>query len=169
MRRAERGTTRLLDEIKDEPIILAHHPLCGRFDDHMLIISGRKVCRGCATVYPTALAAIVILVLLRSEFLPAFITSLVLFGSQLSRFFFSGGKASILFNVVLGASLASVIYSLIVCPPDLRLYVYPFVIVVYTSFQYLKGKRMLSQCESCPNRPSYPGCARGPGKDDCGK
>ncbi|MCG7844759.1 MAG: zinc-ribbon domain-containing protein [Methanomassiliicoccales archaeon] len=40
-----------MDELRNEPILLAHHPLCGRFDDHLLTIRGRKVCRSCGTAY----------------------------------------------------------------------------------------------------------------------
>jgi len=156
------GITRLLNEIRGEPILLAHHPLCGRFDDHLLTLRGRKVCRGCITVYPAALAAMILVLLLGPEFEPAFIGSLVLFAAQLVRFAWSGRWTSILFNVVLGASLALVLYSAIVCPPDLRLFVYPFIITVFVVFQYLKGRKMLSQCESCPERAAYPECARAP-------
>jgi len=33
------------------PYRLAHHPLCSKFDDHVYIIKGKKVCRGCVMLY----------------------------------------------------------------------------------------------------------------------
>jgi len=158
-----------MDELRNEPILLAHHPLCGRFDDHLLTIKGRKVCRGCITVYPSALVVLLSLFLLRLEFLPTFIGSLLLFGAQLLRFAWSGRLASILYNIILGASLAMVAYSAIICPPELRLFIYPFIIAVIVTFEVLKGRRMLSRCRECPDRPSYPKCARSPPNIENGK
>ena len=163
------GNIKLMDELRNEPILLAHHPLCGRFDDHLLTIRGRKVCRGCVTVYPAALVVLISMFMLQPEFLPAFILSLALFVAQLFRLTSSRRQMSILFNVMLGASLAMVAYSAIVCPVDLRMLVYPFIIVVIVSFEYLKGRRMLSCCKECPHRASYPKCARGPLNSENGK
>jgi hypothetical protein len=74
----------------------------------------------------------------------------------------SGRRVTVLFNMILGASLGLVIYSAVVCPSDLRSFVYPFIIAVIVIFEYLKGRRMLSRCRECPDRASYPKCARGP-------
>ena len=150
-----------MDELRNEPILLAHHPLCGRFDDHLLTIRGRKVCRGCVTVYPTFLAMLVLLFMGRPAFEVAFFASLFQFSVQLLRFVTSGPGISIFFNTVLGSSLAFATYSAIICPPDLRIYVYPFIITVIVVFEYLKGRRMLKRCKECSDRALYPKCARG--------
>jgi len=152
---------KFVEELRNEPILLAHHPLCGKFDDHMLNIKGRKVCRGCVTVYPTAILIFISMLFIRLEFELAFMVSLMLFGIQLLRFLYSGHLISIAFNILLGSSLASVLYSAIICPADLRIYVYPFIAVVIVSFEYLKGKRMLDKCHKCPEHGSFPKCARG--------
>lgn len=150
-----------MDELRNEPILLAHHPLCGRFDDHLLTIRGRKVCRGCVTVYPALMVMLVLLFMGRPTFEAAFIASLFLFSFQLLRFVMSGRKVSIIFNMVLGSSLALALYSAIVCQPDLRTHVYPFIITVIVVFELLKGRRMLKRCKECPDLASYPRCARG--------
>ena len=155
------GDIKFMDELRNEPILLAHHPLCGRFDDHLLTIRGRKVCRGCVTVYPAFLLMLALLFMGRPTFEAAFFASLFQFSFQLLRFVISGRGISILFNMVLGSSLAFATYSAIVCPPDQRIYVYPFIITVIVVFEYLKGKRMLKKCEECPAHASYPKCARG--------
>ncbi len=142
--------------------MLAHHPLCGRFDDHLLTIRGRKVCRGCISVYPTFAVVLVLLFMAQPEFAVAFYASLFLFAIQLLRFHIHGRGWSILFNMILGSSLALVIYSAMVCPPELRIYVYPFIIAVIVIFQYFKGRRMLKRCRECSSYVSYPRCARAP-------
>lgn len=153
---------KFIDELRNEPILLAHHPLCGRFDDHLLTVRGRKVCRGCITVYPTFAVILLLLFLGRPEFLPAFAGSLIVFAAQLMRFLIKGRGWSIFFNAALGSSLALVAYAALVCPSELRVFVYPFILTVIVVFEYLKGKRMLNQCKECPDRANYPRCARGP-------
>jgi len=119
------------------------------------------VCRGCVTVYPTFLVMFVLLFMGRPSFEAAFFASLFQFSIQLLRFVKSGRAVSIFFNLILGSSLAMAVYSAIVCPPDLRIYVYPFILTVIVVFEYFKGKRMLNKCKECQDRASYPQCARG--------
>ncbi|MCX6650656.1 MAG: hypothetical protein NT131_03240 [Methanomassiliicoccales archaeon] len=153
---------KFLDELRSEPILLAHHPLCGKFEDHLLNIRGRRVCRGCLTVYPIALLLALVLYLVRPDFWSALIIALALYGVQLLRFLSKGQGASIVFNLMLGSSLASIIYSAIVCPAELRIYLYPFIAAVILSFEYLKGMRVLARCRDCPNYSSFPKCVTGP-------
>ncbi|MDD1772609.1 MAG: hypothetical protein LUQ09_06775 [Methanomassiliicoccales archaeon] len=152
---------KFVDELRNEPILLAHHPLCGKFDDHMLNIKARKVCRGCVTVYPTAILVLILFLLVRPGFEPSFIMALVLFGIQLIRFVSSGHKTAITFNMVLGSCLAITVFSVITCPSDLRIFLYPFIIVVAVIFIYLKSRRMFSRCHNCSNYGSFPECVRG--------
>lgn len=42
------------------PYRISHHPLCDNFNDHVFIIRGKKVCRGCALFYPGVLLATII-------------------------------------------------------------------------------------------------------------
>jgi hypothetical protein len=163
------GNMKLLDELRNEPILLSHHPLCGKFDDHLLKIRGKKVCRGCVTVYPTAALLFLTLWLVRPGFQSVLMLALVLFGIQLMRFQSSGHLMAIMFNLMLGSSLASIIYSAIVCPPDLRALLYPFIAAVILGFEYLKGRRILSRCRNCPDHGSFPECIRGPAELRAGK
>ncbi len=36
-----------------DPLKFAHHPLCETFSNHVFIIRGRKLCRGCTMFYPS--------------------------------------------------------------------------------------------------------------------
>lgn len=42
------------------PYRLAHHPLCSKFDDHVYIIKGKKVCRGCVNMYSGFLVGLIV-------------------------------------------------------------------------------------------------------------
>jgi hypothetical protein len=154
--------TKLFDELRSEPILLAHQPLCGRYDDHLIEVRGRKVCMGCATVYPAVLGAFPALAWVRPGFLPSFVLSLALFAVQPLRFVSSHGRARTFLNALLGCSLAAALYSAIACPSELRILVYPFIAAVIVGFEYLKGRRALSRCQGCPARAAFPRCVREP-------
>ncbi len=154
--------TKLFDELRREPILLAHHPLCGRYDDHFIEIGGRKVCRGCATIYPVALGVFLALAWVRPGFMPSFVLSLALFALQLLRFASSRGRMRTVLNVLLGSSLAAALYSAIACPSELRILLYSFIGAVIVSFEYFKGRRAFSRCQGCPVRAAFPRCVREP-------
>lgn len=153
---------RFRQEIRNEPIILAHHPLCGRYDDHFFIIRGRKVCRGCLTVYPTAAVGAIALILLGiTDFEVLLIASLALFSVNLSRLVLKRTKwSNVVFNVILGLCLSTTIFSMLNCPAGLVPLYYPFVIAVYFSFMIYRGHRMLKGCRQCPHYASFPACFR---------
>jgi len=152
---------RLLQELRNEPLILAHHPLCGRFDDHFLRIGERRLCRGCFTVYPSAVVLLIVLLLLEMPFSSYFVLALMLFAAQLPRFLPSLRGLTVPFNFLLGGSLAAILASMLVCPANLRALFYPFVIAVIVAFMYLKGRRVLATCRGCTDHDSFPACARG--------
>ena len=65
------------------PYRLAHHPLCSKFEEHVYIIKGKKVCRGCLNLYSgmifgLILAPIVVFVL-HINFWIAFIATNIMF------------------------------------------------------------------------------------------
>lgn len=154
---------RLRSELRNEPIVLAHHPLCGRYDDHFFIISGRKVCRGCLTVYPSAIVAFVVLVLLGVEdFYLLYGTAFVLFLINFLRIVFHRSKASnIAFNIMLGTVLALTVQALLHCPDDAKMFFYPFTLVAAAIFMGLRGHRLFSKCKKCPEYHRYPKCFSG--------
>ncbi len=151
---------KLRSEIRNEPIVLAHHPLCGRYDDHFFIIRGRKVCRGCLTVYPTAAVGVIALLLLNySDFTGLFFLALALFIANLTRLVLNRSKASnLIFNVLLGLCLSVTIFSALNCPGDLVLLFYPFVIATYLVFMFYRGMRMYNGCKRCPDYGMFPTC-----------
>lgn len=151
---------KFFSEIKNEPIVIAHHPLCGKYDDHFFCIKGRKVCRGCLTVYPSAtLGLIIILMFAITDFYLLFYTSLALFSLNLLRLVLNRTTMSnMIFNVILGGCLSTIISSALYCPEDKILLFYPFVVTVFLIFMSYRGLRMLHNCKICPNYSMFPSC-----------
>lgn len=144
-----------------EPMVLSHHPLCGRFDDHVFVLRGRKVCRGCATAYPAAIVALLALMAVRP--LPydgLFFLSVVAFILNLGRFLVTRRiMTDVLFNSLLGVSLAAVIASALTAPSGERTVIAAVAVFVFIAFNLLKGYRMFSTCRRCPSSPRFPDCS----------
>ncbi|MFA5313720.1 MAG: hypothetical protein WC375_10480, partial [Methanomassiliicoccales archaeon] len=138
-------------------------PLGGGYDDHFFVISGRKVCRGCLTVYPSALVAFTVLVLLGVEdFYLLYETALALFLVNFLRMVFHRSKmTNVLFNVMLGTVLALTVQALLHCPDDAKLFFYPFTLISAAMFMGLRGMRLFSKCKKCPEYHRYPKCFAG--------
>lgn len=152
---------RTVSRIDRDPIILSHHPLCGRFDDHVFKVRGRSVCIGCATVYPSAL--VTALVLLGVGPVPFSIVSAIALSSfavNLLRFLAKSHRLSVLFNAGLGVSSGAALFSTAYAPEDLRLVVVLVVIAVAAVFSLLKGYRVFTKCKSCEHYPEFPSCCR---------
>lgn len=150
---------RLLTKIDSDPIILSHHPLCGKFDDHVFKIGGRHVCIGCATVYPSAIiTALLLSIANSSSFAIAFPIALSSFALNMMRFLSKSHRLSILFNTSLGVSLGASLLSAIHAPENLQLAVVLGGLAVAFSFSFLKGYRVFATCKSCPRYREFPSC-----------
>ena len=150
---------RILSKIDRDPIILSHHPLCGKFEDHVFMIRGRYVCIGCATVYPSAILAVLLLSIMHStSFEIAFPIALSAFALNLIRFLSKSHRLSILFNACLGASLGASLLSAIHAPENLQLAVVFVGLAVAFSFSFLKGHRVFATCKRCPSYREFPAC-----------
>lgn len=150
---------RLRSSIVRDPILLSHHPLCGKFDDHVFKIRGRHVCIGCTTVYPSAVVAAVILIVSgQTSFGIVFPVALLSFAVNLTRLLVRSHRFSVLFNACLGVSLSASILSAFHAPEGLQL---PIIIVglsVAFSFSLLKGYRVFAVCKSCERYGEFPSC-----------
>ncbi len=152
-------TRRIVSRIDSDPIILSHHPLCGRFDDHVFKIRGRYVCIGCATVYPSALVtALLLLIMSPISFSIIFPISLSFFAMNLMRLLTKNHRFSILFNACLGISLGAALFSAIYAPEGLQLAVVIAGLAVVISFSFLKGRRVFATCKSCQRYREFPSC-----------
>lgn len=151
---------RIVSRIDSDPIILAHHPLCGRFDDHVFRIRGRAVCLGCATVYPSALVTSLLLLIVGPvSFSVVFPIALSFFALNLVRFVRRGHRLSVLFNISLGISAGAAVFSGVYAPGDLQLAVIASGLAVVVSFSFLKGRRVFATCKSCPRYREFPHCS----------
>jgi hypothetical protein len=146
--------------IDKEPLALAHHPLCGRFEDHFFHVGGRRLCIGCFTVYPTALSILVVLFLVNNQdFIGSLSIAVVLLVFDLLRFLpHRTHRAAPLFNIVLGISLGAAIWSLIIAPGEAFLLDALFVFSVASIFSFLKGWLVLKKCKGCEEYARFPKC-----------
>lgn len=152
---------RMASRIDRDPIILSHHPLCGRFDDHVFKVRGRSVCIGCSTVYPSALVtALVLLGVGPVPFSTVIAIALSSFAVNLLRFLVKGHRLSVLFNAGLGMSVGAALFSAVYASEDLRLVVVLVAIAVGAVFSLLKGYRVFATCKSCEHYPEFPSCCR---------
>lgn len=152
-------TRRLLSTIDNDPIILSHHPLCGKYDDHLFKIRGRYVCIGCLTVYPSAVITVLLLTILNSSsFTIVFPIALTFFALNLMRFLSKSHRLSILLNACLGISLGACLLSAIHAPENLQLAVVFGGLAIAISFSFVKGRRMLATCKSCQRYQEFPHC-----------
>ena len=151
---------RFIEGLK-EPIVLSHHPLCGRFDNHVFEIKGRKVCRGCITAYPVAIISLIIILIFRPfSYDILFISSVVAFIINLGRFLIKRNVATdIIFNSLLGISLAAVVTSALTAPPEMRTIIAAIAVFTFIAFNLFKGYRMFSTCRSCPHSSQFPDCS----------
>ena len=150
---------RILSVIDKDPIILSHHPLCGKFDDHVFRIRRRHVCIGCATVYPSAIvAALSLWIVNSSSFVFLFSAAVVSFSFNLMRFAIKSHRYSVLFNIFLGISLGASVLSAIYAPGDLQLAVVLIVLGTAASFSVVKGHRVMATCKSCERYREFPYC-----------
>jgi len=145
--------------IDKDPIILSHHPLCGKFDDHMFKIRGRYICIGCVTVYPSAVVTLLLLSIMNmNSFVIAFPIALSSFAVNLLRFLEKNHRLSLILNVILGVSVGASLLSAVNAPNNIQLAVILVVVTVAFSFMFFKGHRVLARCKSCQRYPEFPSC-----------
>jgi hypothetical protein len=149
----------MISAIDKDPIILSHHPLCGKFDDHVFKIRGRYVCIGCMTVYPSAIVTVLLLSITNmNSFGIAFPIAVSSFAVNMMRYLSKSHRFSVPFNMILGVSVGASLLSAIYAPKDIQLAVILVGLAVAFSFEFLKGHRVLARCKSCQRYPEFPIC-----------
>jgi hypothetical protein len=152
----------LASKIDEDPILLSHHPLCGKFDDHMFKVRGRNVCIGCVTVYPSAVVSALLLAATGHDSLEfVVLVALLAFAANFPRFLVKGHRFSVLFNVFLGTSLGAALLAAVHAPDDIQLVVIVLGLAVGIAFSALKGHRVFATCKRCERYHEFPEC-RGP-------
>lgn len=151
---------RILSKLDAEPILLSHHPMCGRFGDHMFNIKGRAVCIGCVTVYPSALISLAFLLAAGiNSFGTLLYIAVAPFLLNLFRLVLKKRRVfSVFFNILLGVSLASSVLCIICAPDSIRIFVFLFVLAAASVFVFLKGMRVFMTCRRCLDYPNFPAC-----------
>ena len=133
------------------PIIIAHHPLCRRYDNHVVFIGKRRVCLGCTTIYPIFFATMFLLFALRSDlpyvnpvvyivagFLPVFLKAAPITNKLLK----------ILVNVVVGAGMALALFGIYILQVHWIFKVLFFIVLLFIT-SYVYYKRFLKHLKIC--------------------
>ena len=126
--------------IKDiGPFLLAHHPSCKYFDDHAIVVKGRRLCIGCTFLLPSFFILLLMFfysnVLLIISFRERLIFAFILMGLQLTSVLHLGRKNKVLkavVKVVTGIGIAIFTYTILTMNVSLSL---KLVILVF--FYYL--------------------------------
>jgi len=149
-----------------EPILLSHHPLCERFEEHVVTIKGVPLCRGCLIVYPTAAAVLLSLYLLRMhlhlthwEYL---IASFVFFSVNAARKLLAlkGAAVQNVSRACLGASLALAVMAVLRAPTfTSKAVVMTVVLASAITFNVVNGIKTLRTCRGCPDHANFPLCS----------
>lgn len=154
--------------IREDPIILAHHPFCDNFAGHTIQLRGYSVCLGCLFTYPSA--AVTIAVVLAFGYLGLPFTNIQLFGAGVVLFVVAllrkaldigreNQRLHIIFRVVLGVSLGLVLSAIIVSPDGTsRLVLLAVVVGVAIVYNVWNGRRSMGICRSCEQYPEFPNC-----------
>ncbi len=157
---------RLKEYFKNNPFLLAHHPSCDAFSNHTLNIRGWKLCLGCFVIYPSAIIALALLFLLSDfhsiDYLMAFYISLAMFlVNSIRKIVYKDNlpkSSQIVFRVILGISLASILYSIWLAPePELYMIIGMF-LAIAIGYNIFNSKKMLNTCKECEQYPDFPKC-----------
>ena len=155
---------KLIAKIDETPIILAHHPMCGKFEDHYFNIRGRSICIGCFTVYPSVIVAFIFMFFLYPNLNISFVNilfiSIVLLIINFLRFVPRlSHKQTIPLNIVLGTSISLAFFSVLQAPDFYtQLYVLVFIFLVGSIFTFYKGWRVFLECKKCQEYANFPYC-----------
>ena len=155
------GIRKIISEVRNEPLVLSHHPMCGNFSDHYFKIGSVNLCKGCSTVYPSALISATFLLYFQvTSFSMLFYGCIILLIIDCYRFALPRREyLGAFFNLILGISLSMTVVSFLYVPSDIFLPWLVFVLVVASLFVFLKGMRVYSACKACPNFVKFPECA----------
>jgi len=151
-------------KIDKTPIILAHHPLCGKFEDHYFTIRGRPICIGCLTVYPSVIAAFIFLFFLypylNINFIDILLISIILLIINFLRFIPRMSHKQILpLNIILGISISLAFFSVLKAPDfHTQLYLLGLIFVIGSIFSFYKGWRVFLKCKKCQEFANFPYC-----------
>ena len=157
---------RLKEYFKNNPFLLAHHPSCDKFSHHTLNYRGWKLCMGCFIIYPSAIITLAMLFFLQNlhsiDYLIAFYIALVMFGiNSIRKIVFKDNlpkKVQIVFRIILGISLAYILYSIWLAPQPEQYYLIGMFLAIAIGYNLFNSKKMLKTCKECEQYPEFPKC-----------
>jgi len=157
---------RLKEYFDNNPFLLAHHPSCDTFSNHILNVRGWQLCLGCFVIYPSAAIALALLFFLSDfhsiDYLIAFYLALAMFGvNSVRKIIYKDNlpkKVQVVFRVVLGISLAFILYSMWLAPRPEQYVIIGLFLAIAIGYNLFNSKKMLKICKECNQYPDFPKC-----------
>jgi len=143
------------------PYRLSHHPLCDNFKDHVYIIRGRKVCRGCTMQYSGMLLAFIIIIIGNilslfknfTELQIGIILYCLIIPTFLTSFLIQNRKVKDMARFLLGMSFTLAIIIFIFTP---NLIVKGWILINFIpGYLYLNKRRKMKNEEECVKCSEY--------------
>ena len=102
-----------------KPLLIAHHPICSRFESHLIYIKNHPICLGCITVYPTFVISLLIFHYLSLQVTLIPIWHLIPLGIMLTSlkiFDFKIKSIKIIINILIGMGLSILVLGILGLP-----------------------------------------------------
>ncbi len=158
----------LKKKIDEEPFLLSHHPLCKRFEKHVVTIKGYKVCMGCLFTYPSAFATLIAINILflklkNIKCWTLFWMGVIFFGIAMIRKLFLSDdtlskKIHIAFRIILGISFGFELAAIQFSYGASRIIIIGIVISVATTYNIANTFKNRKICKTCPQYYKFPNC-----------
>ena len=157
---------RLKKYFKNNPFLLAHHPSCDVFSNHTLNIRGWRLCLGCFVIYPSAIIVLTLLFILSDfhsiDYLMAFYIALAMFLiNSIRKIVYKDNlpkSVQIVFRIILGISLASILYSIWLAPQPEQYMILGMFLAIAIGYNLFNSKKMLKTCKKCNQYSKFPKC-----------
>lgn len=153
--------------LDEEPFILSHHPLCERYEKHVVEIHGRKVCMGCLFTYSSAAITLLLINIFHFtgiyDYSDLFWMGILFFGlAMIRKLFLDDDKLSknihILFRSLLGISLGFEIGAIQYSEGSTRWILIVLVVSVMIVYNVLNTFKTRKICKTCPQYSVFPNC-----------
>lgn len=149
--------SRLIDFFK---VSLSHHPHCDPYNNHIVLIKGVKVCKGCIVLYPSAYFVLIAIWFVPAEFYEQKINILflihILFGLpaiihafKIDKIFRIQRQFSLFSRLSLGIGFGAATRFIWIAPVSYKVYMILTIIILYGLLMLNRLKGFWNECKGC--------------------
>ncbi|MFX0182632.1 MAG: hypothetical protein ACFE95_06065 [Candidatus Hodarchaeota archaeon] len=150
------------------PYRISHHPLCSNFEDHIYLVKGTKICRGCVMQYSGMIFSFVIIGIGSlyevwsglTEIQIGFTLYILIIPTFLTAFIIESRMIKDIARLLLGASF-TVAFLLLIFTPDwiIKVWILLNFIPGYIYLNKRRAKKNNEICSTCQERHNIPFCS----------